>query len=284
MKNKATVPQASDAWRAAMRAFDRELQRRGAAERTRRAYGVDLGQLALWSSAHGVEPAAVDQPVLRRYAAQLASRGAGPHSVARKLAAIRSFFTSMVELGEMPASPADLLPAPARPRRLPWTLEADVVAALLHRMPAITPLELRDRAMFELAYACGLRAEELVNLDLDSIDFDAEEVRVRGRGGKTRCVPAGEPVLRAVTRYLERGRPGLAGAEGVPALLLSKSGLRLSTSDVRRRLRVSAQGAANHGQAIRELLGAVSISPTPDYTRIESARLRDAYARSHPRA
>ena len=267
-----------------MRAFDRELQRRGAAERTRRAYGVDLGQLALWSSAHGVEPDAVDQPVLRRYAAQLASRGAGPRSVARKLAAIRSFFTSMVELGEMTASPADLLPAPAQPRRLPWTLEADDVAALLYRMPAITPLELRDRAMFELAYACGLRAEELVNLDLESIDFDAEELRVKGRGGKTRCVPAGEPVLRAVTRYLERGRPGLAGAEGVPALLLSKSGLRLSTSDVRRRLRVWAQGAANHGQAIRELLGEGSISPTPDYTRIESARLRNAYARSHPRA
>jgi site-specific recombinase XerD len=284
MKNKATVPQASDAWRAAMRAFDRELQRRGAAERTRRAYGVDLGQLALWSSAHGVEPDAVDQPVLRRYAAQLASRGAGPRSVARKLAAIRSFFTSMVELGEITARPAALLPAPAQPRRLPWTLDADDVAALLHRMPAITPLELRDRAIFELAYACGLRAEELVNLDLESIDFDAEEVRVEGRGGKARCVPAGEPVLRAVTRYLERGRPGLAGAEGVPALLLSKSGLRLSTSDVRRRLRVWAQGAASHGQAIRELLGEGSISPTPDYTRIESARLRDAYARSHPRA
>ena len=105
MKNEATTPQASDAWRAAMRAFDRELQRRGAAERTRRAYGVDLGQLALWSSANGVEPDAVDYPVLRRYAAQLAGRGAGPRTVARKLAAIRSFFTSMVELGEMTREP-----------------------------------------------------------------------------------------------------------------------------------------------------------------------------------
>jgi len=265
-----------------MRVFDRELQRRGAAERTRRAYGVDVGQLALWSSANGVEPSGVDTSVLRHYAAQLAGRGAGPRTVSRKLVAIRSFFTSMVELGEMTANPADLLPA--QPHRLPRTLKADDVAALLNRIPATTPLELRDRAMFELAYACGLRAEELVQLDLESIDFAAEHVQVEGKGGKTRFVPAGEPVLRSVARYLERGRPGLAAAEGEPALLLSKSGLRLSASDVRRRLRVWAGHAAHRGQAIEELLGDASISTTPVYTRIESARLRDAYARSHPRA
>jgi site-specific recombinase XerD len=306
MKNDAIGPQASDAWRAAMRAFDRELQRRGAAERTRRAYGVDLGQLALWCSASGVEPDAVDYPVLRRYAAQFARGGAGPRTVARKLAAIRSFFGSMVELGEVPANPADLLPAPKQPQRLPRTLKAEDVAALLNRIPATTPLELRDRAMFELAYACGLRAEELVNLDLESIEFDAEQVRVEGKGGKTRFVPAGEPALRSVTRYLERGRPGLAGVDAEPALLLSKSGRRLSTSDVRRRLRVWARHAAQQGsvhphalrhsfathlleggadlRAIQELLGHASISTTQVYTRVESARLRAAYLRSHPRA
>jgi site-specific recombinase XerD len=289
-----------------MRTFDRELQRRGAAERTRRAYGVDLGQLAIWGTANGVEPDGVDYPVLRRYAAQLAGRGAGPRSVARKLAAIRSFFGSMVELGELAANPADLLPAPKQPQRLPHTLKADEVAALLNRIPATTPLELRDRAMFELAYASGLRAEELVNLDLESIDFDAEQVRVEGKGGKTRFVPVGEPALRSVARYLERGRPGLVGAEAEPALLLSKSGRRLSTSDVRRRLRVWARHAAHQGavhphalrhsfathlleggadlRAIQELLGHASISTTQVYTRVESARLRAAYARSHPRA
>ena len=289
-----------------MRTFDRELQRRGAAERTRRAYGVDLGQLAIWGTANGVEPDGVDYPVLRRYAAQLAGRGAGPRSVARKLAAIRSFFGSMVELGELAANPADLLPAPKQPQRLPHTLKADEVAALLNRIPATTPLELRDRAMFELAYASGLRAEELVNLDLESIDFDAEQVRVEGKGGKTRFVPVGEPALRSVARYLERGRPGLVGAEAEPALLLSKSGRRLSTSDVRRRLRVWARHASHQGavhphalrhsfathlleggadlRAIQELLGHASISTTQVYTRVESARLRAAYARSHPRA
>jgi site-specific recombinase XerD len=306
MKNEATTPQASDAWRNALRAFDRELQRRGAAERTRRAYGVDLAQLALWSTAGGVEPGRVDYPVLRRYAAQLAHRGAGPRTVARKLAAIRSFYKSMVELGEMTANPADLLPAPKQPQRLPRTMKAEDVAALLNKIPATTPLELRDRALFELAYGCGLRAEELVDLDLQSIDFDAETVRVEGKGGKTRFVPAGEPALRSVTRYLERGRPALASADEEPALLLSKSGRRLSTSDVRRRLKVWARHATQQGavhphalrhsfathlleggadlRAIQELLGHSSISTTQVYTRVESARLRAAYARSHPRA
>ena len=289
-----------------MRAFDRELQRRGAAERTRRAYGVDLGQLALWCSASGVEPDAVDYPVLRRYAAQLAGRGAGARTVARKLAAIRSFYKSMVEQGEMRANPADLLPAPKQPQRLPRTLKAEDVAALLNRIPATTPLELRDRAMFELAYASGLRAEELVDLNLESIDFDAETVRVEGKGAKTRFVPAGEPALRSVTRYLERGRPALTSADEERALLLSKSGRRLSTSDVRRRLKVWARHASQQGavhphalrhsfathlleggadlRAIQELLGHSSISTTQVYTRVESARLRAAYARSHPRA
>ena len=306
MKNEATKPQASDDWRAALRTFDRELQRRGAAERTRRAYGVDLAQLALWCSASSVEPDAVDYPVLRRYAAQLAGRGAGPRTVARKLAAIRSFYKSMVELGEMTANPADLLPAPKQPQRLPRTLKAEDVAALLNKIPTTTPLEMRDRALFELAYACGLRAEELVNLELESIDFDAETVRVEGKGGKTRFVPAGEPALRSVTRYLERGRPALASADGERALLLSKSGRRLSTSDVRRRLKVWARHATQQGavhphalrhsfathlleggadlRAIQELLGHSSISTTQVYTRVESARLRAAYARSHPRA
>jgi len=306
MKNEATTPQASDDWRAALRGFDRELLRRGAAERTRRAYGVDLAQLALWCSASGVEPDAVDYSVLRRYAAQLAGRGAGPRTVARKLAAIRSFYKSMVELGEMTANPADLLPAPKQPQRLPRTLKAEDVAALLNKIPATTPLEMRDRALFELAYACGLRAEELVNLELESIDFDAETVRVEGKGGKTRFVPAGEPALRSVTRYLERGRPALASADGERALLLSKSGRRLSTSDVRRRLKVWARHATQQGavhphalrhsfathlleggadlRAIQELLGHSSISTTQVYTRVESARLRAAYARSHPRA
>jgi site-specific recombinase XerD len=310
MKNTATAAHGSgpaEAWAAALRRFDRDLQRRGAAERTRRAYGADVGELATWAAAQGLEPAALTYRLLRGYAARLSDRGAAPRTLARKLASSRAFFRSMVEHGDMAANPADLLPAPKRPQPLPRTLRPADVASLLDRIPATTPLELRDRALFELAYSCGLRAEELVNLDAGSVDFDAEQLRVEGKGAKTRFVPAGEPALAAVARYLERGRPALAtGGGGDGALFLSKSGRRLSTSDVRRRLRVWARHAATQGavhphalrhsfathlleggadlRAIQELLGHASISTTQVYTRVESARLRAAYLRSHPRA
>jgi len=311
MKNTATGAHGSgdpvrEVWSAAMVRFDRDLQRRGAAHRTRRAYGADVGELATWAAAQGLEPSAISYRSLRGYAARLSDRGAAPRTLARKLASSRAFFRSLVEHGDMAANPADLLPAPKLPQSLPRTIKPADVASLLDRIPATTPLELRDRALFELAYACGLRAEELVNLDVASVEFDAEQVRVEGKGGKTRFVPAGEPALVAVTRYLERARPALAGAAEDPALFLSKSGRRLSTSDVRRRLRVWARHAASQGavhphalrhsfathlleggadlRAIQELLGHSSISTTQVYTRVESARLRAAYLRSHPRA
>ena len=306
MKNCATGPQASEAWGPALRRFDRELRRRGAAERTRRAYGTDVGELATWAGAQGLAPGDVTYHVLRRYAMRLSGRGAAPSTTARKLAAVRAFFRTLVEHGELHANPADLLPAPKQPQRLPRTLKPTDVAGLLDAIPASGPLELRDRAMFELAYSSGLRAEELVDLDLASVDFDGEQVRVEGKGSKTRFVPVGEPALQAIARYLERARPALQGADGHPALLLSKSGRRLSTSDVRRRLRAWARHAATQGavhphalrhsfathlleggadlRAIQELLGHSSISTTQVYTRVESARLRAAYARSHPRA
>jgi site-specific recombinase XerD len=310
MKNAAIEPQASggpeEVWAHALRLFDADLRRRGAAERTRREYGTDLGQFARWAAEQRLEPGAITYPWLRRWAAGLSRSGVAPATLARKLASLRSFFRTLLEHGEIAANPADLLPSPKQPQRLPRTLPRAEVAQLLDRIPATTPLELRDRAMLELAYACGLRAEEIVNLDLGSPDFDAEQVRVEGKGGRTRFLPVGEPALRALGAYLERGRPALASAREEPALLLSKSGRRLSTSDVRRRLRLWARHAAAQGRvhphalrhsyathllgcdadlrAIQELLGHQSISTTQVYTRVESARLRAAYARSHPRA
>jgi site-specific recombinase XerD len=248
----------------------------------------------------------VTYQALRRWAARLSQKGAAPRTMARKLASTRSLFRSLVEHGQIDANPADLLPAPRLPQSLPRTLKPGDVAALLDRIPAATPLEQRDRALFELAYSSGLRAEELVDLDVGSIEFDAEQVRVEGKGDKTRFVPAGEPALKALGAYLERARPALSARDGEPALFLSKSGRRLSTSDVRRRLRVWARHAATQTgvhphalrhsfathlleggadlRAIQELLGHASISTTQVYTRVESARLRAAYAKSHPRA
>jgi integrase/recombinase XerC/integrase/recombinase XerD len=288
-------------------ALDADLCRRALAERTRRAYAIDAGQFAEWASARELTPADVGTRELRRYAAALSERGQAPASVARKLAALRALFRVEVERGVRSDNPAELIGAPKRPQRLPRVLKPDEIASLLDRIPASTPLELRDRAMFELAYASGLRAEELVSLEVSAVDFDSELVRVEGKGGRTRLVPAGEHALRAVESYLSRARPALDD-DGESALFLSKSGHRLSTSDVRRRLAVWARQAgvpplagvhphalrhsfATHLleggadlRAIQELLGHANISTTQVYTRVESARLRSAYARAHPRA
>jgi site-specific recombinase XerD len=298
-KNEPTREEAS--WEAALAAFDGWQRARGMGEKTRRAYGVDLAQLGDWAAGRGLEPRALTHRDLRRFAAVLGERGAAKSTVARKLAAIRTFYRQLLERGEIEANPADLVSSPKKDAYLPQVLKPAEVAELLERIPGSTPLDMRDRAMFELAYAAGLRAEELVNLDLESADPDAEHVRVEGKGGRTRVVPAGEHAWRALDRYLSRGRPALdAGESG--ALFLSKSGRRLSTSDVRRRLALQARrvGISPHTlrhsfathlleggadlRTIQELLGHASISTTQTYTRVESSRLKMAYARSHPRA
>lgn len=306
MKKTPIRPEASARWRAALLRFDDDLRRRGAAEKTRSAYAADLRQFAVWASWQQAEPDEVNHRLLRRYAAALSERRAAPASVARKVAALRSFFETLREHGEIEANPADLLAAPKRAKTLPHVLTAEQISRLLDRIPASTPLELRDRALFEIAYSSGLRAEELVSLDLGSVDFDAEELRVEGKGAKTRFVPAGEPALQALARYLERARGALAQEPAETALFLSKSGRRLSTSDIRRRLRMWARNAAVQGgvhphalrhsfathlleggadlRSIQELLGHASVSTTQIYTRVESARLKGAYARAHPRA
>ncbi|HEY2653932.1 MAG TPA: tyrosine recombinase XerC [Solirubrobacteraceae bacterium] len=296
-------------WEAALEEFARDLSRRATAEKTRVAYRTDVAQFARWATERDLTPTTVGVRELRRYVAGLSEKGNAPTTIARKLAAIRALLRMQVELGQRRENPAELLSSPKRPRKLPRVLKPSEVEALLDRIPAGTALELRDRALFELAYACGLRAEELVSLDVESLDFDSEAVRVEGKGGKTRIVPVGEHARRALERYLAQGRPAL-DSQGEPALLLSKSGRRLSTSDVRRRLRTWTRHAAagapalidahphalRHSfathlleggadlRAIQELLGHATISTTQVYTRVESRRLRSAYARAHPRA
>ncbi len=311
MKNKAITDEDRDpgptpAWRAALVLFDADLRRRGLAEKTRRAYGIDLGQFAAWSTAHATEPDAVSLRTLRRYAQHLSEAGIQSASVSRKLAALRAFFRVLREHGHIAANPAELMASPKGEKKLPRVLKPAELAALLDRIPVSTPLEIRDRAMLEVAYGAGLRAEELVDLPVGGVDFDAEQLRVEGKGAKTRFVPLGEHAAATVTRYLQRARPALSRQDGEEALFLSKSGRRLSTSDVRRRLRVWTRQAELQGgvsphalrhsfathlldggadlRSIQELLGHSIISTTQIYTRVESARLRSAYASAHPRA
>jgi len=322
------------AWNAALELLEEDLLRRDAAERTRRAYLGDVRQFARWAGEEGLSPQSVGPKAVRRYIARLSDRapragsgaggarsgGAAPTTTARKLAALRALFASQREHGLISQNPADLVSTPRRPSYLPRVLSARQAARLLDGIPSATPLQARDRALFELAYGCGLRAEELVSLRTADVDHDGEQLRVEGKGRKTRFVPVGEPAMAAVRLYLERARPALTvpacadgrgSAAGASALFLSKTGRPLGTSDVRRRLRtwtarVGPLGDQDAGRvsphalrhsfathlldggadlrSIQEMLGHASVSSTQIYTRVESARLRSAYARSHPRA
>jgi site-specific recombinase XerD len=317
------APPPEHAWAAAIALLGEDLRRRDAAERTLRAYAIDVGQFARWAIDNGVAPAQVSPKVVRRYVAHLSERppageGAAPSTCARKLAALRALFVSQREHGRIAHNPADLVSTPRRGARLPRVLSAREAARLLDGIPTASegaaggvggPLSMRDRALFELAYSCGLRAQEIVSLSRADVDHDGEQLRVEGKGAKTRFVPVGEPAMAAVRMYLERARPALATSATVTAtdaLFLSKSGRPLGTGDVRRRLRTwtvrvgVGAGASPHSlrhsfathlldggadlRSIQELLGHASVSSTQIYTRVESARLRSAYARSHPRA
>jgi site-specific recombinase XerD len=306
------------AWREAIDLLMEDLARRDAAERTRRAYAIDLEQFAGWAGARDLAPRELSAKAVRRYIAHLSELGAAPSTSARKLAAVRALFKSQRERGVLAENPADLVSTPRRGSHLPRVLSAREAAGLLDAIPAGTPLERRDRAMFELAYACGLRAEELVSLRTIDVDWDGEQLRVEGKGRKTRFVPVGEPAMKALRAYLDHARPELTTeprtartGQAAETLFLSKSGRALGTSDVRRRLRIwtaragavaeRAGGAVSphalrHSfathlldggadlRSIQELLGHASVSSTQIYTRVESARLKSAYARSHPRA
>jgi site-specific recombinase XerD len=296
----------SAGWTKALSVFDRDLAARSAAEATRKAYSNDLGQLAFWADAMDRDPTSLDHRDIRRFAAVLSERGISKAGVARKLAAIRSFYGALIRSGDVAANPADLVATPKQDRKLPRVLSRDEMQTLLDQIPTRTPLEMRDRAMLELAYSCGLRAEEVVNLNTDSPDFDGERLRIEGKGGKTRLVPMGEPAQAALTGYLERGRHALVGGGDEHALLVSKSGLRLHPSDVRRRLQrwvreaAIAGGVSPHAlrhsfathlleggadlRSIQELLGHASLSTTQVYTQVEPSWLQSQYARSHPRA
>ncbi|MDO9357087.1 MAG: tyrosine-type recombinase/integrase, partial [Solirubrobacteraceae bacterium] len=234
-------------------------------------------------------------------------RGLSASTVARRVAAIRALFGVLREHGLIDVSPAQRLGSPKRGDHLPRVLSAPDAGRLLDATGGAGPLGLRDRAMFELAYGCGLRAEELVGLDVADVDSDRETLRVHGKGDKTRAVPIGEPALLATLAWLQRGRARIVTDASRGPLLVSRTGRRLSTSDVRRRLtrwveRAGIEGgpvsphALRHSyathlldggadlRAIQDLLGHASIGTTQVYTRVESRRVREAYARSHPRS
>jgi site-specific recombinase XerD len=276
-------------------AIERYLASPALSESTRRAYRVDVAEFVAWLEADGTPLDAVDVRTLAAYAAELGAARAGrsprrlaPATIARKLAAVRSFLR--FTLG--PAKVPDARLAPRRPRRLPVAPTQHEIDAELERLGSGDPLAIRNRALAELIYSAGLRSREAVELDLADVDFDGEAVRVLGKGGKERVVPLGEEAAYRLVRWLEV-RPQLAtGSEN--ALFISARGRRLDTSTVRRllphphRFRHAfathlLEGGADL-RSIQELLGHSSLSTTQVYSHVDGSRLRRVYDRSHPRS
>jgi len=272
-------------------AIDRFLASPALAESTRRAYASDLRGFADWLELRGLAVDDVDVRVLVDYASELgrARNGLAPATIARKLAAVRSFLR--FTLGPTRVPDASL--TPKRPQRLPEAPKRAEVEELIDSVDGDGALGLRNRALVELIYSAGLRSAEAVGLDLGDVDFEQELVRVRGKGGKERIVPLGEEAAYVVARYLREARPELArGANN--ALFLSTRGKRLDTSTLRRllphphRLRHSFATHLLEGGAdlrtIQELLGHSSLSTTQVYSHVDARRLRKVYDSSHPRS
>jgi site-specific recombinase XerD len=263
---------------------------------TRRAYRADLEEFVAWLRRRDLRLEDFDARAFAAYAGELGADRPGRRprklaqtSIARKLAAVRSLLRSTQGSGHVPD-----LPLPGRRRRrLPDAPQVDETDALIAALETPGPLGLRNRALFELVYSAGLRSQEAVSLRIADVDFEQEQVLVRGKGGKERAVPLGEEAAYRLRLYLEDGRPELVRA-AVDNLFLSARGRPLDTSTLRRllphphRLRHAFATHLLEGGAdlrtIQELLGHSSLSTTQVYSHVDAKRLRKVYDRSHPRA
>jgi integrase/recombinase XerC len=301
----------------AARAFDRHLvAERNGSEHTRRAYASDLTQLATFLGADAT-PDRVTPDAVRAFLASLHGTR-HPASVARKLAALRSFFRFLVREEAIPSDPTAGLRGPKQPRRLPRPLSVDDCQALVEvdppamRLPA-APRErdgaerLRNRALLELLYGAGLRVGEAVALDVRDVDLLAREVRVLGKGRKERVIPLPQAARQALGVWLESRRaPGYQAEPLFPSLTPKARRRRMNARAVQRILgrRAVSAGVADrvhphrlrHSYAthlldmgadlrsIQELLGHTSLSTTQRYTAVSAARLVEVYDKAHPRA
>jgi integrase/recombinase XerC len=271
----------------------------GRAAATRKAYVGDVGAFAAWMSRSDVEgPQGVDRMHLRRYLASLGTRKLARATIARKVAALRSYFSWQVRQGRLGSDPTRTLRAPSGRGRLPRVLSNGEMTSLL-RAGAATAVDRRDLAVLELLYAAGLRVSELCGLDRGDIDPRGRTVTVLGKGGKQRRVPIHDAAAEAVRAWFEHGRDQMDGPP--EAAFVNRRGARLGPRDVRRILDRRAVSpthphALRHTYAthlldggadlrvVQELLGHSSLATTQVYTHVSKERLRSVYGETHPRA
>ncbi|HEY1689029.1 MAG TPA: site-specific tyrosine recombinase XerD [Solirubrobacteraceae bacterium] len=289
-----------------------ELER-GLSRNTLSAYDNDLSGLAIFLAARKVQLPQASHGDLAAYLSLLASPDPGgerqalkPTSVQRKAASIRSFYSHLRREGLIAHDPTSELRWRQRSRRLPKVLSRDEVGKLLAQPHGSDPLALRDRALLELMYACGLRVSEAIALQVSDVDLEEEMLRARGKGSKERIVPVGSVAVKAVRAYLRSGRPQLIG-DGVQRMLLlnsrggalSRQGLykiigghaasaglggRMSPHTLRHSFATHMLAGGCDLRSLQEMLGHADLATTQLYTHLSSERLKDAYFAAHPRA
>jgi integrase/recombinase XerD len=273
------------------------------APRTVEAYRRDLAAFAAWL---GASPARATPPELAAYVAQLRADGLAPTTIARRVAALRSFYRHQVLLGARPDNPAAELDLPRRRRALPRTLSPGEAERLIEAAAGTTPRLLRDRALVELLYGAGLRVSEAVGLERASVDLEKRLVRCIGKGSKERVVPIGREAAEALRRYLARGRPYLDKRHRPELFLNAKGGglTRAGAFLILRRLAATAglepgrvhphllrhsfathllEGGADL-RSVQEMLGHADLATTELYTHVSDRRRRELYFQAHPHA
>jgi len=276
---------------------------RNVSNHTVAAYRSDLTQFAafLGGDREAPAPEEIDHLTIRRYLAQL-HKGHSKSSIGRKLSAIRALFRYLLRVGRVEKNPAELVSTPKKEKRLPFHLNIDQVTALVETPGGTTELPLRDRAVLETLYSCGIRVSELTAMNVGDLDLDGGLARVMGKGGKERIVPVGACARRALVAYLEeRGNP----AAGEPLILNARGG-RLTRRSIGRivdahmlliaTMRKVSPHTLRHTfathlleggadlRAIQELLGHASLSTTQKYTHVSIDRLMEVYDKAHPKA
>lgn len=281
---------------------------RGSARATLGSYRADLDDYLAFLAEEGIEDiSAVKRSCVESYAAGLKRRGYAPTSVERHMAAVKGFHRFLVAEGHVATNPAELIPLPRIPDRLPDAISIAQADELLSQPFRHGPLGLRDRAMLEVLYGCGLRASELSGLDVDDVLMDEGVVRVMGKGARERAVPIGGMAAAALVAYLDAGRARLAARAARPtsAVFLNVRGGRISRQGIHAVVRDAGHAVgiedlhphtlrhsfATHMleggadlRAIQEILGHADISTTQVYTHVSRAHIREEYLAAHPRA